>query len=205
MSQPQRIHAMSLTREHTATVVIDVQERLFPAMDTDHREEVIRNIKVLATSARRLRLPMFITEHCPKELDKTLQEVVDTLGPGIEPIEKVAFSCCWVGAFRSRLEATGARHIVLIGIEAHVSVLMSALDLLAEGYAVHVVADAVTSRTQAKLAAGHGPGPPGRCGCDDDRDRPLPASGPNRHRGIPGARGPHSLRCWHRASGPALS
>ena len=68
MSQPQRIHAMSLTREHTATVVIDVQERLFPAMDTDHREEVIRNIKVLATSARRLRLPMFITEHCPKEL-----------------------------------------------------------------------------------------------------------------------------------------
>jgi nicotinamidase-related amidase len=54
-----------------------------------------------------------------------------------------------VGAFRSRLEATGARNIVLVGIEAHVTVLMSALDLLAEGYAVHVVADAVTSRTQA--------------------------------------------------------
>jgi nicotinamidase-related amidase len=149
MSQPQPIHAMSLTREHTAMVVIDVQERLFPAMDTDHREEVMRNIKVLTTSARRLRLPMFITEHCPKELGHTLQEVVDTLGPGIEPIDKVAFSCCRVGAFRSRLEATGARHIVLVGIEAHVSVLMSALDLLAESYAVHVVADAVTSRTQA--------------------------------------------------------
>ena len=79
----------------------------------------------------------------------TLQELADTLGPEVDPIEKVAFSCCAVGAFRSRLEATGARHVVLTGIEAHVCVLMSALDLLAEGYAVHVVADAVTSRTQA--------------------------------------------------------
>ena len=68
---------------------------------------------------------------------------------GVQPVEKVAFSCLGVDAFRSRLTATGARQLLLAGIEAHVCVLMSALDLLAEGYAVHIVADAVTSRTQA--------------------------------------------------------
>lgn len=150
-------HPMSLSRQHTAAVIIDVQERLFPAMDADHREEVMRNIKVLTTASRRLRVPLFATEQYPKGLGHTLQEVADTLGPEVEPIEKVAFSCCAVGAFRSRLEATGARHVVLAGIEAHVCVLMSALDLLSEGYAVHVVADAVTSRTQAnwRLAMAH--------------------------------------------------
>jgi nicotinamidase-related amidase len=137
---------MSLMRERTVLVVLDVQERLFPAMDADHREEVMRNIKVLTASARRLHLPILVTEQYPKGLGHTLPEVADTLGPDTEPIEKVTFSCWTVGAFR--LEATGARHVVLAGIEAHVCVLMSALDLLAGGYAVHVVADAVTSRTQ---------------------------------------------------------
>jgi len=66
-----------------------------------------------------------------------------------QPVEKVAFSCLGTDAFRSRLAATGARQLLLAGIEAHVCVLMSALDLLAEGFAVHIVADAVTSRTQA--------------------------------------------------------
>jgi len=142
-------HPMTLDRERTALVVIDVQERLFPAMDADHREEVMRNIKVLTAAARRLGLGTLVTEQYPKGLGHTLQEVRDTLPAGAQPVEKVAFSCCQVEAFRGRLTGTGARQLVLAGIEAHVCVLMSALDLLAEGYAVHVVADAVTSRTQA--------------------------------------------------------
>ncbi|MGH7316937.1 MAG: hydrolase [Candidatus Rokuibacteriota bacterium] len=150
MSQPATSHPMTLDRERTALVVIDVQERLFPAMDADHREEVMRNIKVLTAAARRLHLDMLVTEQYPKGLGHILQEVKDTLPAGVQPIEKVAFSCWGVEAFRSRLAAAGARRqLLLAGIEAHVCVLMSALDLLAEGYAVHVVADAVTSRTQA--------------------------------------------------------
>ena len=150
MSQPITPHPMTLDRERTALVLIDVQERLFPAMDADHREEVMRNIKVLTATARRLHLGMLVTEQYPKGLGHTLQEVKDTLPAGVQPIEKVAFSCWGVEAFRSRLPATGARRqLLLAGIEAHVCVLMSALDLLAEGYGVHIVADAVTSRTQA--------------------------------------------------------
>src|SRR5262244_3657001 len=133
MSQLDQPHVMTLVPERTALVVCDIQERLFPAMDADHREEVMRNVKILATSARRLRVPILVTEQYPKGLGHTLQELADTLGPGMEPIEKVAFSCCAVGAFRSRLEATSARRVVVAGIEAHVCVLMSALDLLAEG------------------------------------------------------------------------
>jgi nicotinamidase-related amidase len=148
---------MALDRAHTALVVIDVQERLFPAMDADHREEVMRNIKVLTATARRLGLGTLVTEQYPKGLGHTLQELKDALPPGVQPVEKVAFSCGGVEAFRSKLAATGARQLLLAGIEAHVCVLMSALDLLAEGYAVHIVADAVTSRTQAnwRLAMAH--------------------------------------------------
>lgn len=149
MSHAATPHPMTLDRERTALVVIDVQERLFPAMDADHREEVMRNIKVLTATARRLNLDTLVTEQYPKGLGHTLQEVKDALPAGVQPVEKVAFSCLGVDAFRSRLAATGARQLLLAGIEAHVCVLMSALDLLAEGYAVHIVADAVTSRTQA--------------------------------------------------------
>ncbi len=142
-------HTMVLGREHTALVVIDVQERLFPAMDSDHREEVMRNLKVLAATAQRLQLPTLATEQYPKGLGHTLPEMKAALPTGLTPIEKVAFSCWGVEAFRSRLTASGARQVLLGGIEAHVCVLMSALDLLAAGYGVHIVADAVTSRTQA--------------------------------------------------------
>lgn len=142
-------HPMTLARERTALIVLDVQERLFHAMDADHREEVMHNIKTLATAARRLKLSILVTEQYPKGLGHTLQELKDTLGSGIEPVVKTTFSCWGVEAFRTRLASTGAKQVILAGIEAHVCVLMSALDLLAQGYAVHVAADAVTSRTQA--------------------------------------------------------
>lgn len=147
--QSHASHPMTIARDRAALVIIDVQERLFHAMDADHREEVMRNIKVLATAARRLGLPMLVTEQYPKGLGHTLEELTQSLGSDVRPIEKVRFSCCGVEEFQDRLDRTGARQIVLAGIEAHVCVLLSALDLLAAGYAVHVAADAVTSRTQA--------------------------------------------------------
>lgn len=149
MTGAQSSHPMQIRREGTALLVVDVQERLFPAMDADHREEVMRNIKVLATAARRLALPVIVTEQYPKGLGHTLPELRETLGVGVEPIPKVAFSCAAAEGVRARLRAAGIRQIVLAGIEAHVCVLLTALDLLAEGYGVHVAADAVTSRTQA--------------------------------------------------------
>jgi nicotinamidase-related amidase len=141
-------HPMRLERTGTTLLVVDVQDRLFPTMDTDHREEVVRNLKILATAARRLGLPTLVTEQCPETLGHTLPELRDALGE-VETATKVAFSCGPVEAVQAGLRRSGARAVVLTGIEAHAGVLMSALDLMAQGYAVHVAADAVTSRTQA--------------------------------------------------------
>src|SRR5258705_10200125 len=121
-------HPMTLDRERTALVVIDVQERLFPAMDADHREEVMRNIKVLTATARRLHLETLVTEQYPKGLGHTLQEVKDALPAGGQPGEKVAFSCLGTDAFRSPLPAPGARPLLLAGLEAPPCGLVSALD-----------------------------------------------------------------------------
>jgi nicotinamidase-related amidase len=150
-------HPLALSRAGTTLVILDVQERLFPAMDADHREEVMRNMKILAMAARRLGLPVLVTEQYPKGLGHTLPELTAALGAGVEPIAKVAFSCCGAEGFTSKLEAAKTRRVLLTGIEAHVCVLMSTLDLLGHGLPVHVVADAVTSRTQAnwRLAMDH--------------------------------------------------
>jgi nicotinamidase-related amidase len=149
MAERESAHPMRFGPEGTTLVVVDVQERLFPAMDADHREEVVSNIKVLGAAARRLGRPIVVTEQYPKGLGHTLPELLDTLGPGVEPLAKVDFSCCGADGFRERLRAAGTRQVVLVGIEAHVCVLLTALDLMADGHRVQVVADAVTSRTQS--------------------------------------------------------
>lgn len=146
-------HPMSLSREGSTLVVVDVQERLFSAMDADHREEVVKNLKILAAAARRLSLPIVVTEQYPKGLGPTLPELREALGP-IEPLEKVVFSCCEADGFLNRLGAVKTKQVILAGIEAHVCVLMTGLDLLAAGYSVHVAADAVTSRTQGSWRMG---------------------------------------------------
>jgi nicotinamidase-related amidase len=147
-------HPMTLAREGTALLIVDVQERLFPAMDADHREEVMRNIKILAAAARRLHLPVVLTEQYPKGLGHTLRELSEMLGPEIQAVPKVSFSCWAAEEVRTRLRSTGTRRVILAGIEAHVCVLISALELMGEGLAVHVPADAVTSRTQANWRLG---------------------------------------------------
>lgn len=146
-------HPMRLPREGSTLVVVDVQERLFAAMDAEHREEVVRNLKVLASAARRLGLPILVTEQYPKGLGHTLPELREALGP-IEPLEKLAFSCCDAEGFVARLKAAKTKQVILAGIEAHVCVLLTGLDLLAAGYPVHVTADAVTSRTQGSWRIG---------------------------------------------------
>jgi isochorismate hydrolase len=73
-------------------VIVDVQERLFNAMDTERREEMVRNIKILGAAARRLGLPILATEQYPKGLGRTLPELRALLDD-VTPIEKTAFSC----------------------------------------------------------------------------------------------------------------
>jgi nicotinamidase-related amidase len=133
--------------------VVDVQERLFNAMDAERRDDMVSNVKILAAAARRLDVPVLLTEQYPKGLGRTLPEVKSLLAD-VPPFEKTAFSCAGADGFMDRVTAVGADHIILTGIEAHVCVLLTALDLLGRGLKVSVVADAVCSRRAANLEIG---------------------------------------------------
>ncbi|RPH84654.1 MAG: hydrolase [Candidatus Rokuibacteriota bacterium] len=140
---------------HPVLVVVDVQERLFNAMDAERRDDMVANVKILVSAARRLDVPVLVTEQYPKGLGRTLPELRSLLGD-TPPFEKTAFSCCGADGFMDRIRALGADHVILTGIEAHVCVLLTALDLLTRGLRVSIVADAVCSRRPANLEIGLG-------------------------------------------------
>jgi nicotinamidase-related amidase len=133
-----------LKLDDTALVAIDVQGKLAQLMH--NRTELFKNLRLMIQGAQVLGIPILWTEQYPKGLGPTVQEVSELL-PGIQPIAKNAFSCCGERAFRAVLEPLGRRQILLTGIEAHVCVHQTAMDLLEAGYEVQVIADAVSSRT----------------------------------------------------------
>lgn len=126
-------------------VLTDVQERLFGAMDAERRDEMVRNLKILLPTARRLGIPVVVTEQYPKGLGHTLPELRVLLDDA-PALPKTAFSACGAAGFTDRLRELDAAPVILTGIEAHVCVLLTALDLLVGGVTVSIVADAVCSR-----------------------------------------------------------
>jgi len=133
-----------LLDRHTAGLaVVDIQERLLPVIAG--KEAMLQNILRLIKGAAILQLPVLITEQYPKGLGKTVQDIADTLVP-FAPFEKLTFSACGSDQFLSSLKSQNRNQIVLCGIEAHVCVLQTCLDLIAEGFRVFVAADAIASR-----------------------------------------------------------
>jgi isochorismate hydrolase len=114
---------------------------------------MLSNVKLLGTAARRLDVPIIATEQYPKGLGPTLPDVRAALD-GVQPLAKTSFSCCGAEGFLDRLRALGRTEVVLVGIEAHVCVLLTALDLIAAGFRVSVVADAVCSRKPERQEIG---------------------------------------------------
>lgn len=134
---------MRLSAGTSMLCVIDVQERLVPAM-TDGLTAVAR-CQRLIEAASLLGLPVVATEQYRKGLGATVPELARLLPP---PLEKVSFSCWGAEGFCAAIpEAVG--QVVLCGLEAHVCVAQTALDLLAAGYGVFLGVDAITSRHQA--------------------------------------------------------
>ena len=125
----------------TALVVIDVQQRLVPAID-EHRR-VVWNIRRLIDAANLLGLPVVATEQYPKGLGPTLPELAERLGP---IPSKLAFSCLGCPEVFAALKPQGIYKLLLSGMETHVCVQQTALDLLAAGWRVYVAVDAVGSR-----------------------------------------------------------
>jgi len=131
-------------RTNAALIIIDIQGNLAQAMYD--KENLFNNNVKLIKGFKELNIPIVFTEQIPQKLGKTLPVISQEL-EGIEPIAKETFSCWNDRNFINQLKALDRKHVVLAGIECHVCVYQTALDLISNGYNVHLVSDAVSSRT----------------------------------------------------------
>jgi nicotinamidase-related amidase len=143
-----------LQPERTALVVVDLQEKLLPAIAGGER--VLRNSVLLLKLASLTGLPVVLTTQYRRGLGPTVAEVT-AAAPGVEPLDKVSFGCFGSPEFLARLRALGGRDQLLVaGIESHICVAQTVLGALARGYTVHLASDAVGSRTEENRAVGIG-------------------------------------------------
>ncbi|MGV8058718.1 MAG: hydrolase [Smithellaceae bacterium] len=132
-----------ISRSSAALLVIDIQGSLYQAMQ-DKENLLINAVKVIK-GARVFNLPIIVTEQIPEKLGQTVSAIDQELN-GIETIGKESFSCWENDIFREKLESFSRREVIIMGIESHVCVYQTSVDLITNGYSVHVVADAVSSR-----------------------------------------------------------
>jgi nicotinamidase-related amidase len=124
---------------------VDLQEKFRPVIAG--MEDVIRRAEALVRGAVRLGIPVLATEQYPKALGPTAPELKQWLPADQEYLPKLCFSSLGCEPLAKALKDCERRQVVMTGIETHVCVMQTGLELLAAGYAVYVVADAVSSRT----------------------------------------------------------
>jgi nicotinamidase-related amidase len=134
-------YATRMSAADTGLLVVDVQAKLIPSIA--RHQALIRNLAFLIDAARLLNLPIQATEQYPKGLGPTMPELAQRLPV---PLEKVAFSCCAIPAVVEYFEREARPKIVVAGIETHVCILQTVLDLLARDFRVYLPVDAVGSR-----------------------------------------------------------
>jgi len=130
--------------EKCCLVVVDVQGKLAHLMYD--KDGLFKNIQVLIEASKLLAIPVVWCQQCPEALGWTVPEIARLLTDN-ERIDKASFSCCREDHFKKKLDGLNRRHVLLCGIEAHVCIYQTAVDLLEDGYDVTVIADAVSSRT----------------------------------------------------------
>ena len=136
-------HPNILQRDNTALLVIDVQERILKVIH--EYERVLENNVKLIKGMKALNVPIFYTEQYPKGLGTTADVLLAEL-KGNEAVQKMSFSCAGAGELFEVLKKNGIETVVVTGVESHVCVLQTALDLTANGFKVQLAYDAVSSR-----------------------------------------------------------
>ena len=139
-----------LHRANTLLLIVDVQERLMPAIHDAANIE--KNCILLARAAVQLKIPVLMTEQNPLRLGNTLAAIKEVAEES-EPIAKMRFSACTQSTLDT-ITVSGRRTILLCGVEAHVCVLQTALDLREAEYSVFAPRDAISSRTSENIQVG---------------------------------------------------
>jgi nicotinamidase-related amidase len=132
--------------DSSVLLVIDIQQQLGSAMPGKVLNRVVSNAALLVRSAGLLDVPVLQTQQYPKGLGTTVEEIVDALPSTVRTFEKTVFSCVAADGFSETLEQSGRQQVVIVGMEAHVCVLQTAIDLVDTGIEVYVVEDAICSR-----------------------------------------------------------
>jgi len=127
-------------------LVVDLQIRLLAAMAESERAAMVKNAEIFLAAAQALEIPVLYTEQYPKGLGPTVPALVERMPALASSFEKTAFSCCAAGGCMQALKASGRKQVVMLGQEAHVCVLQTALELVGQGFQVFVAEDAVCSR-----------------------------------------------------------
>lgn len=141
--------ARSIEASSAVLVVIDVQKKMITAINSDSPAEIIARIVQLIRAAAILEVPILFTEQYPAGLgvtDDGLRSTLAAAGAPSEPIIKNTCSCWRDEAFRRALQQTGREHVILAGMETHVCIQQTALDLLRVDYTPFIAADACGSR-----------------------------------------------------------
>ncbi|MFK8083121.1 MAG: hydrolase [Granulosicoccus sp.] len=141
---------MLIRARDSVLLVIDIQERLVPAMQA--HACMLQNASLLLKAARACNVPTIVTEQYPQGLGRTVPEIA-SLTNDCPVFEKMYFSCMQDSAFRKSFVKLDRKQAVLVGVEAHVCVLQTAESLVESGYDVFVVSDATASRTGESKAA----------------------------------------------------
>ena len=143
---PEKNIPMTCGADSSVLVVVDIQTKLTRVMPIKVLARLQRYTGVLIKAANALRIPILVTEQYPKGLGHLEQEISVLLADDARRYEKTSFSCAGTNDFVEALSGSGRKQVILVGMEAHVCVLQTALDLQALGYQIFVVADAVCSR-----------------------------------------------------------
>ena len=146
-----RVDRFLIDREDTVLLIVDIQDKLAAVMK--ERDKVIRNNLHLVELAKMINLPVMVTEQYPKGLGTTVAEIREAL-PIYRPVEKMTFDCCGQPVFLKELKGHHKRSVVLTGMETHICVLQTCVGLLKGGINVHVVQDAICSRTKENWKIG---------------------------------------------------
>ena len=134
---------MRIEKDNTAGLIIDIQERLFPVMWKKNR--LLKNCNILISGLSALGIPLVITQQYTKGLGDTIPQIQSVLSD-LQYIEKREFSCCDEPSVTEKLKELNAKNIIICGIESHVCVQQTAVDLKNAGFNPVVVMDCVSSR-----------------------------------------------------------
>lgn len=143
---------MRILAEDTLALVIDFQEKLVPVIH--QQEELLHNTTILLKGLQALQIQALVTQQYTKGIGMTVPSLTEVYGKDFSYEEKITFSCAEDEVIMNKIAESGKKNIIICGIEAHICVLQTVIDLIAKGYNVILVEDCVGSRKEKDRQVG---------------------------------------------------